>query len=269
MYQFLNDIQRKRFFNSVLVVIIIFAIFLAVEAISIVKKYPYANGYSDVIVVNGKGEVFAIPDTGMFSFSVVEDGKTVKEAQDKSNKKMKSILDSIKSMGIEEKDIKTVGYYSNPKYEYSQTICTQSYPSYCPPGKQILTGYEVSQTISVKVRDTDKAGDALTKVGSLGATNISGLSFVVDDEDKVKTEARTKAIADAKAQAKVLAKSLGVKLGKVVSFSESGNYPMPYYGGVMMDKAVSARAEIAPTSPELPVGENEIISNVSITYEIR
>ena len=98
-------------------------------------------------------------------------------------------------------------------------------------------------------------------------------SFAVvraDDMDKVQMDARTLAIEDAKAKAEALAESLGVKLGKIVSFSEGSNYPMPYaYGGVANMKLESAVSMDAAMAPELPVGENEVSSSVSITYEIR
>ncbi len=279
MFQYLNDVQKKRLFNGVLAAVILLAVFLGFKALNTIKEFSYIGGGvypTNTIVVSGKGSVFAIPDTGSFSFTVSEEGKTVKEAQDKESSKINAIINAVKGMGVDEKDIKTVGYYSNPKYDYSSSVCPTRAPSsdgiytpiYCPPGKQVLTGYEVSQTISVKVRKTDTAGDILTKVGSLGASNISGLDFVTDDMDAVQAEARDKAIQDAKAKAKVLAKSLGVKLVRIVSFNEGGNYPMPYaYGaGGMETKAMSA--DVA-TPPQLPVGQNEIVSNVTITYEVR
>ena len=64
--------------------------------------------------------------------SIEIEGKTVKEAQDKASEKMNAILDAVKGMGVEDRDIKTTGYNSSPKYEYrSNGVCTQSY---CPPG---------------------------------------------------------------------------------------------------------------------------------------
>lgn len=270
MYQSLSDVQKSRFFNSVLTVVILLAVFLGVKSILGLKEYSHlGDGVypSNVISVNGTGKVFSIPNIGSFTFSVTEEGKTVKDAQDKATKKTNDILNAIKGMGIEEKDVKTVAYNSYPKYEYQQSgVCADRY---CPPGKQVLTGYEVSQTISIKVRKTDQAGDVLTKVGSLGAANISGLNFVVDDEEKVKSEARDKAIADAKKKAEVLADSLGVKLVRIIGFNEGGDYPMPYYAKGGMEMAQTMDASVASVPPQLPVGENEIISNVSITYEIR
>lgn len=269
LFNTMDSVQKNRLTKAILWSVVLLAIFLGVQSLNALKENSYIGkgAYAvNTITVSGKGEVFAIPDTGSFSFSVVEEGKTVKEAQDKASKKMNSILDAVKAMGVEEKDIKTVGYNSYPKYDYEQSrICTAGY---CPPGKQVLNGYEVSQTISIKVRKTDQAGDVLTRVGGLGATNISGLSFVVDDEEKSQNEARNKAILDAKAKAEELADSLGVDLVRIVTFSESGNYPTPFYGGVMMDKAMSARVE-GDVSPQTPVGENEVVSNVSITYEIK
>jgi len=266
----LTDLQKRRLTNGVIAVVFILAIFLGLKALNTIKEFRYIGSGvypTNTITVNGKGEVFAIPDVASLSFSVVEEGKTVADAQAKATKKMNSILDSLSDMDIEDKDIKTIGYSSNPKYEYQQNSgCAVGY---CPPGKEVLLGYEVSQTISLKIRKTDKAGDVLTKVGSLGASNISGLNFIVDDMEAAQKEARDKAVADAREQAKAIAKSLGLKLGGVIGFNEQGNYPPMYYGmgGAMESKVMSMDASIV--APQLPVGENEIVSNVSVTYEVR
>lgn len=269
MNEFFDGIQKRRFINAIIVATILLAAFLAVTTLNAIKENTYiGKGVypSNVIAVSGTGEVYAVPDVASFSFSVVEEGKTVKDAQDKATKKINSIVDAIKGMGVEDKDIKTTGYNSYPKYEYSGTNCVNGY---CPPGKQVLNGYEVSQSITVKVRKTDKAGDALTKVGELGASNISGLDFVVDDMDSVRDEARAKAVADAKAKAKVLSKTLGVRLTKVVNFYESGDAPMPmYYAKMDSVSAMGAGMASAPVAPSLPTGENKIVLNVTITYEV-
>ncbi len=270
----LDSVSKKRLFNAVLTMVVLLAAFLGIKALSSLKELSYiGKGVypSNVISVNGTGEVLAVPDVASFSFSVIEEGKTVKEAQDKATKKINSIVDAVKALGVEEKDIKTTGYNSYPKYDYQQTVCTMQYPNYCPPGKQILTGYEVTQSITVKVRDTEKAGDALTKVGELGAGNISGLDFVVDDLEKVRAEAREKAVNDAKAKAKILSKTLGVKLDTIVNFYENGDgaYPIMYRSEMSADTKVMNMAGSASVAPSLPTGENKIVSNVTITYEVR
>ncbi len=270
MDQFFDGVQKKRIYNTLMVVSVLLAVFLAALTLNALKSNSYIGKGTyptNVVSVTGTGEVLAVPDIGSFSFSVVEEGKTVGAAQDLAAKKINAIIDAVKSLGVEEKDIQTSGYNSYPKYDYSSpSICTNGY---CPPAKQILTGYEVNQTVTVKVRKTADSGAVLTKVGDLGAQNISGLDFIVDDLDTVKAEARDKAVEDAKAKAKVLAKSLGVKLDKIVSFMENGDYPMPYYS---MDAAMGGTKvmnETMAVAPQLPVGENKITSTVTITYEIK
>ncbi len=218
----------------------------------------------NTITVSGEGEVFAVPDIATFSFTVNESGKVSADAEKLATDKINKVIAYLKSAGIADKDIKTTDYSLNPKYEYSSGVCTQYS---CPPSKQTLTGYEVSQSVTVKVRDTAKAGEILSGVGKLNVQNISGLSLTIDDQKAVQRQAREKAINDARAQAEQLAKDLGVDLVRITSFNESGNYPQPvYYAKAMsMDSAAGS----APRPPEIPVGENKITSNVTITYEIR
>ena len=224
-------------------------------------KYP-----SRTVTVDGKGEAYAVPDIAQFNFSVVSLKATVADAQKEASTKINAITAYLKEQGVEEKDIKTSGYNVSPQYEWQQVTCI-AYP--CPSGKRVLKGYEVRQSTDVKVRDTAKAGDLLAEAGSRGATEVSGLTFTVDDEDAVQAEARAEAVADAKNKAELLAKSLGVRLGRVVSFGENnGGYPVPYY----YDKAVglggASEARVA-VAPEISTGENKTVVQVSVPYELR
>lgn len=216
------------------------------------------------ISVIGKAETFLRPDIATFTFSVVVDEPDAVAAQGKAAQISNDILAYLKSQGVEEKDIKTVNYSLNPKYEYETQVCTAGW---CPPGKQILKGYTVDQSMSVKVRKVDTAGDLIGGVGGKGATNISGLSFTVDDTDVAKEKIRAEAIADGKEKARVLAKELGVHLGKLMSYYENtDNLPMPYYG--MGGDAMKSEAAM-PIMPQVAPGENKLVSNVTLVYEIR
>lgn len=217
------------------------------------------------ITVQGEGEVQAVPDIGTFSFSVMAEGADAKTAQTKSAELINAILASLKEGGVEEKDIKTENYTLNPKYRYEEKVCANF--SYCPPSNPVIDGYEVSQTVTVKVRDIDKAGDLVTAVGGKGATNISSLAFTVDDPKITKAAARTKAIADAKVKAEALAKDLGVELVRMTGYWENDGgvvYPMmeKAYGGAMVADSIAV-------APQMPVGENTVKSTVSITYEVK
>ena len=223
------------------------------------------NNSVNTITVAGKGEAISIPDIATFSFSVTETANTVKQAQDMSAEKLNRALKAIRGYNIADKDIKTTNYSINPHYEYTQAICTAN--GSCPPGKSVLTGYEVSQTIEVKVRDLSKAGAIFDSVGALGVQNVNGLSFSIDNIDSVKEKARTDAINDAKSRAQKLASELGVHLVQIVNFSDDNVSPYPMAYGV--DSMMSQKASAPRVAPEIPAGEQKITSNVSITYEIR
>lgn len=217
---------------------------------------------SSTITVEGTGTGTAIPNLATVSFSVTEEGTTVADAQGKATEKTDAALAAVKDLAIEEKDVKTLSYNVYPKYE--NVYCANGY---CPERSPKIIGYEVSQTVEVKVRDTAKAGDVLQALGTLNVQNISGPNFTVDEDEDLKSVAREEAITEAKAKAKTLAKELGVSLGKVVSYYENPGYPTPYYG--YGGKGEMAMDAVAQSAPALPAGEQETTVTVSITYEIR
>lgn len=258
----MNTEETQKVLKWTKVVLIVLAVFLAVQALGAFKGLRYVNPSYNSISVNGEGEVVSIPDVATFSFSVSADAKVVSDAQKAVTEKMDKILAELKNLGIEEKDIKTSDYSIWPKYTYEAGVCLATY---CPPGRQRQDGYTVSHNISVKVRKTEDVGNALALVGDNGATNLSGISFTVDDEDKILDEARSKAIADAKEKAEMLAKELGVKLVRVVSYYDN-NGPMPFYAESMNADMVKVSSGSAPT---VPAGENKVVMNVTVIYEIR
>ena len=136
---------------------------------------------------------------------------------------------------------------------------------YCPPGKQVLTGYEASESITVKVRNTDNVGKIMQGLGSVGVSNLNGPNFTIDNPDTLQEQAREKAITDAKTKAATLAKDLGVTLGKITNFSDSGGgYPVMYANAM----AVPSAAKVS-TPAQIPAGQSTISSDVTITYEIK
>src|SRR3989344_2828891 len=239
----------------------VLALFLLVGTLKLLKEYRYVGSgvtATNTITVSGDGEVFAVPDTATFSVTVQEEAKEVKDAQDTATGKSNDIIAYLKGAGVDEKDIQTTDYSVYPQYSYGTQVCTGGY---CPPGRQSLEGFQVSQTLTVKVKDTKKAGELLSGVGSRGASQVSGLSFIIDKEESLKDAARDKAIAQAKAKAEVLAESLGVSLVRVVGFSEGGGVPI-YYAKASMAMGLGGGPEDAPT-PDIPAGQNKIVSNVN------
>ncbi len=247
----------------------VLTILLAVLAIKGIREIGYVgkdNPVYNSISVNGKGEAITIPDVATFSFTVNETAKTVVDAQTKATDKTNAALKAVKDAGIAEKDIKTTAYSINPHYDYTNGECN-SYR--CAPGKSTLTGYDVSQSVEVKIRDLTKAGSIFTSIGSIDVQNVNGLSFSIDDIEKVKAEARAKAIADAQTKAQELAKQLGVRLVKITSFYDSSDQPVFYGRGEGMGGDAVSIKTMAAVAPNIPTGEQKVTSNVTISYEIK
>ncbi len=242
-------------------------IFLSVFLIAqTIKTFETSDIFpSNTITVVGEGEVVALPDVASFTYSVTELADDAGTAQNKAAEKSNKIIEILKGIGIEEKDIKTTGYNIYPKYEWKYTTCFPG--QVCRGGENVLVGHEVSHTIEVVVREMSKTGEALSLVGAENVSNVSSISFKIDDEDSLKSEAREIAIKSAIEQAEELANQLGVKIVKIVTFNEDQGNFMDYgfrgdmkFDGVMMESSVT---------PEIPVGENTISTKVYITFEIK
>lgn len=257
---------------KVITVLIVFVIVLVVaKIVTEIKSYSFiGSGVSatNTISVSGDGEVLANPNIAMISFSIREEGKRVADAQDKVSTKVKVALASIRKQGVLDKDIQTQNYSSYPKYEW-QDPSVSCIGLNCPPhrnGKQVIVGYEVSQTVNIKLRNLELVNTLIDGLASANVTEMQGPNFSIDNEDGLKAEARKQAIDKARAKAEVLAKNLGVTLSRVVSFSEGQSYPI--YARSMMAGSAIEKAD-STTTPELPHGEQKIIANVTVVYEIR
>ena len=204
------------------------------------------------ISVNGQGKIVATPDIASISFGVESKAEAVPDAQKTNTETVNTLIDKVKALGVEAKDIQTTSYsvYEN-KYWDPTT------------GQDKSRGWIVTQQLSLKVRDTSKISSVLQVVAQNGATNIYGPNFTIDDPSELQAQARAKAIADANDKAVKLAGDLGVRLIKVIGFSESA-YPTPYYDSKMYFGEATGMG--GGGSPTIEPGSNEISANVVVTY---
>ena len=206
-----------------------------------------------VISVQGQGKIQAVPDIAMLNFGV-QTGRqpTAQRAMEILGKRMTAAFEALKEMGIEEKDIKTQSLNLNAAYDWNE-------------GKRIDRGFEANQNLQIKVRDLDKITTVLDVVVRMGANQVGGVSFTIDDMDELREEARAMAIKDAKEKAQELAEDLGQTLGKFRGFSEGGGYNPPYPMMRMESMAMDAKVGGTP----IPAGEQEIVVSVTLTYEVQ
>lgn len=208
-----------------------------------------------IITVSGEGRAVLVPDIATITLSVVSEGGDVSALQKDNNIKINNAIGFLKDLGIDEKDIKTSNYNLSPMYRYDEKL-----------KKSLINGYNLTQTITVKVRDLDRVADILGGLPALGINQISGPNFAIDDVDKFTAEARKKAFQKAWQRARELAEMNGVGLGRVVTFNEdnSGITPMPYFA---KDMAMGGNA--GGVRPDIEVGSEDVKVRVSVTFEIR
>lgn len=237
------------------VLVIFLVVFLGVLTWNQIKQHGYIGRTAEqiyTITINGEGKVTAIPDIAQVSLGIQTEKKKVLDAQKENTEKMNEIIKELKGMDIEAKDIKTTSYNIYPRYDWVE-------------GTRILRDYQVSQNVTVKIRDLDKIGAILDMAGRLGANQVGSLSFTIDEPEQLRQEAREKALVNAREKAEALAKVAGVKLGKLVSFSEESITPTyPIY----REYALEAKGLGGGEAPEVEPGSQEVIVNVTVTYEV-
>lgn len=216
-----------------------------------VTEQPYARS----ITVTGEGELTMKPDIAVVNLSVVEQGKTVGDVTQKGNEKMSQVVSFLKGLGISDDDLKTTNYWLNPDYRYPQD-----------GGKPQIVGYTLNQNVRVKVRDLTQVEEVIDGAVQVGVNQTGQLSFEIDDDSGARAMAREEAFKDARQKAEVMTSAAGVRLGRVVTFSENGGYydpPVQYgRGGDLM------MAESTSVAPAIEPGSEDVMVNVSVTYEI-
>jgi uncharacterized protein YggE len=215
-------------------------------------RVGFADNAAPTITVSATGKASIAPDIATTDIAVTKTGSTAEAAQSAASKAMTTVLAAIKALGIADADIQTSSFNTSEVYDYDQSPA-------------VVTGYQSSQTLTVKIRDTEKIASVLDAGPKNGATSVSSIRYSIDDESAVLASARNEAITKAEAQARTIAKSLGERLGDVVNYSESsgGSYPMMY--GIMADSAKSMES----VPPPIAVGEQETQMTVYITYSLR
>lgn len=209
------------------------------------------------------------PDTAIASFSIRKENASLEIARNEVSTLSTKVVDFLKREGVAEKDIKSTSYNIYPQESYDSRPCVLSSGTSiaCPPRPTAKT-FVVETTYEVKMHDLDKVGSLIAGVSESGVNQISSLRFTLDDVnmEKLRAEARDEAINKAQEKAKILARSLNVRLDGLVNFSEGGGEQPMYYdrsfgkGGMM--EVASAPA------PSIAVGENEVVSSVTLVYEI-
>jgi uncharacterized protein len=203
------------------------------------------------ITVVGSDEVSAKPDMAHVQVGVVTQAPSAAKALAENTERMQKLFQKLTSLGIAEKDMQTSNFNVSPQHRHG------------PQGQYEpeIVGYEVSNQLSIKVRDLAKLGGLLDQVVEAGSNSIQGVSFSVAEPKPLQDQAREKAMADARRKAELYAKAAGVKLGHVLLIQETTpRLPQP----MMFEERALGGREAVPVAP----GEQEFSASITVTYAI-
>lgn len=210
------------------------------------------------IWVNGEGKVSVTPDIANLDLGIEAQAISVADAQEQVTVAMAGLMGALKDQGIEDKDIQTQRFNI---YQVTRWIGEEQ--------KEEVTGYRVTNTVTVKVRDVEKTGEVIDAAVAAGGNliRINNISFSIDNPKPYFVEARELAIEYAREKAEQLASEAGVSLGKITYITEN-SYTPSYrtisnyaYDGAMAVPAMESSSSIS-------AGELEISTSVQIVYAI-
>jgi len=222
---------------------------LAVAAIAGIGRPETAGGASDDpregITVTGIGSVDAVPDRAEFSLGVTTKGATAREALTANNAHMSRVIAALKAAGVEGRDIRTENVSVGESYE----------------GEGRPTGFAAQNSVSVKIRELDRASAVLDAASQAGANQLSGPALTRDDREDLERKALQEAVKNARGRAEALADAAGVDVGRVTAMTESaGGGPEIYEAEMASDSAAS--------KVPIEAGTQRIQASVSVTFAI-
>jgi uncharacterized protein len=213
------------------------------------------NTAQNGISASGTGTAVGEPDVMVLTVGVSAQRESIADAREAAASAQTAVIKALKDNGVKDDDIQTVQFNVSPQYDYTKLN-----------GRGEIVGYVVSNVVTAKVRDLDKAGDAIDAATLAGGNDavVQGVSFTIDDPTELQAKAREEAVKKARAQAEQLASNAGAKVGKLISISESSYYPFYDRG---LPTAAGGVADSAAQTP-IETGQLEISVTVNVLFAI-
>jgi uncharacterized protein YggE len=207
-----------------------------------------------ILDVSATGKTTRVPDIATISAGVVTQASTGTQALADNARQMAKVLAALKVAGVQPRDVTTSSVSLQPQYRYANGEAPA------------ITGYQASNTVSIRFREIAKAGKILDVLASEGANQINGPNLSIDRVDAAMDEARTDAVAKARARAELYAKAAGLSVARILAISEEGGARPP----VITADGVRFAAEPAPPpSTQIAPGEADVLVTISVRFLLK
>jgi hypothetical protein len=200
---------------------------------------------SRTITVQGTGLVTTVPDEAQFTFGVSTTARTAKAALGANGARMNRLIAALKAAGIPPADIQTAQISLSPNTNEN--------------GSKVLS-FTASNSVTVKTRQVAKAGSIVDAAVGAGANLVSGPSLGPSNQQLLQRRALKAAVADARGRALAIAQAAHVKLGAVISISETSSSPIQF--------APTAKAA-SPSGTPVEPGSVQVEEDVTAVFAVR
>jgi hypothetical protein len=202
--------------------------------------------------VSATGKTTRVPDLATIRAGVVTQAPTAAAALSDNAQRMGGVLAALKKAGVQPRDIATANVSLQPQYRYEDNK---------PP---VITGYQATNTVSIRFRDIAKSGAILDALVAQGANQIDGPNLSLDQPDAELDEARVDAVKRAQARAELYAKAAGLSVSRILTIAEGGEIagpppPMPVY---RMAAAKAADTQVLP-------GESDVTVTITVRFLLK
>ena len=225
----------------------------AVLALALVLPTSTASAEeAPTLTMNGIGVARIAPDVAEITLGVVTEAKDAAKAHADNAAQATRVQNAVKALGIAERDIQTTRYDFSPVYDVKDN------------GRSVTTGYTVTNSVVVKVRNLDNVGKVIDAALASGANRVDSLEFSASDPSAAKNAALADAARDARNKADAVAKALGVRIVRILNvYADAQPYNTPRnFMPMMMAK------EAYDASTPISAGELSFEASVNIAYVI-
>ena len=241
-----------------------------VEAVSVppvapktVLFAPSGDSGQAGIWVNGQSSIDVEPDLAVLMLGVEARELTVAEARDAAAEAMTAVREALTGLGVAEDDIITTSFSISP-----QTVWVEVKDAIGTHGEPRITGYIVSNSLRVKIRNLDDVGKVIDSSAEAGGNliRINSIGFTVDDASAYAEQLRQFAAADAKAKAELYAAAMGVQLGPLVYLNETGSSAPVLKSPMPVPEMAMAGFDRAPT--QITGGDVSLSASIQAAFSI-
>lgn len=206
-----------------------------------------------MLTVHASATTRTAPDLAIVTLGVVARGATARAAQDAQNTRMAAVMQAVRSAGVEDSEVQTVGFSLDPQYAYPRNAAPR------------ISGYQSRNTISIRVRDLNAISALLDATVADGANELQGIQFTYQDDEASRDAARAQAVRTARARAEAYAEAAGMRVDRTLAITEPGGSAAP-----LLDYPL-ARAVTVEQSADASIrpGELDNRSSVTVVYELR